>query len=121
MADLHQYLAILDADPDDAAAFSGLAEAAQRGLDSTAFARAKKVHRDRGRCDVVVRLIDVEIGATADPGRRADLILEKGLVLEDDLLDEARASQCFEEVLALRPGDEVATETLQQIQLARDN
>jgi tetratricopeptide (TPR) repeat protein len=121
MADLNSYLAILDSDPDDAAAFAGLADAASTSADANAFARAKKTQRDRGRYDVVVRLIDVELGATKDPTRRADLMLEKGMVLEDDLLDEASATQCFEAVLALRPGDELATETLQQIQIDRDN
>jgi tetratricopeptide (TPR) repeat protein len=121
MADLNSYLAILDSDPDDAAAFAGLADAAANSADANAFARAKKTQRDRGRYDVVVRLIDVELGATADPARRADLMLEKGMVLEDDLLDEASATRCFEAVLALRPGDEVATENLEQIQIDRDN
>src|SRR5688572_17513434 len=121
MADQNQYLAILDSDPDDAAALAGLADAAAKGADANAFARAKKTQRDRGRYDVVVRLIDVELGATADPTRRADLMLEKGMVLEDDLLDEASAAQCFHAVLALRPDDELATETLAQIEIDRDN
>src|SRR5688572_20971753 len=121
MADLQAYLQILDSDPDDAAALAGLAGAAAARPDAAAFARAKQIHRDRGRYDVVVRLIDVELGATQDPARRADLMLEKGQVLEDDLLDEASAAQCFQAVLALRPGDEVATETLEQIQIDRDN
>src|SRR5689334_10613390 len=121
MADLNSYLAILDSDPDDAAAFAGLADAAQSAADANAFARAKKTQRDRGRYDVVVRLIDVELGATKDPARKADLMLEKGMVLEDDLLDEASAIGCFEAVLALRPGDELATENLQEIKIASEN
>jgi tetratricopeptide (TPR) repeat protein len=121
MADLNQYLAILDSDPDDTAALAGLADVAQRALDPNAFARAKKAQRERGRFDAVIRLIDVELGATTDVTRRADLMLEKGMVLEDDLLDEAGASECFQAVLQARPDDEVATETLQQIAIGRDN
>jgi tetratricopeptide (TPR) repeat protein len=121
MADVQAYLAILDSDPDDAAAFAGLVDAAAHRVDAAAFAKARQAQRERGRYDVVVRLIDVELGATRDAGRRADLVLEKGQVLEDDLLDPASAAQCFQAVLAIRPGDETATETLEQIQIDRDN
>src|SRR5262245_60562377 len=125
MADLLQYLAILDSDPDDAAALAGLVAQAPRAAGDpaslAALADARRNLRERGRVDVVARLLDVEIGAVAEPSRRADLLLEKGLLLEDDLLDEPAAVECFRQVLTLRPGDETATENLQHIGEAREN
>ena len=125
MADFLQYLAILDADPDDDAAWKGLAAQAPRAAGDpdalAALADTRKNLRERGRLDVVARLLDVEIGAVSEPSRRADLLLEKGLLLEDELLDEPAAVECLRQVLTLRPGDETATETLQQIGLVREN
>ncbi|HTJ43734.1 MAG TPA: tetratricopeptide repeat protein [Kofleriaceae bacterium] len=125
MADFLQYLAILDSDPDDTAALAGLAAQAPRAAGDpaslAALADTRKNLRERGRVDVVARLLDVEIGAVQEPSRRADLLLEKGLLLEEDLLDENAAVECFRQVLTLRPGDETATENLQQIGDAREN
>ncbi|MCE9575633.1 MAG: tetratricopeptide repeat protein [Deltaproteobacteria bacterium] len=125
MADFLQYLAILDSDPDDAAALAGLTShapgAAQDPGALAALADARKTLRERGRLEVVARLYDLEIGAVSEAARRADLLLEKGMLLEDELLDEPGAVECLRQVLTLRPGDETATETLQQIGLVRDN
>jgi tetratricopeptide (TPR) repeat protein len=125
MADFFQYLAALDSDPDDVAALAGLtAQAPGAAADPSALvalADARKSLRERNRLDVVARLYDVEVGAIAEPARKADLLLEKGTLLEDELLDERAAVACFREVLSLRPGDETATETLQQIEEERDN
>ena len=124
MADLAQCLAQLETDSDDAVAWSDLAQSASPSAVATvpvALAAAKKWHRDRGRFDVVVRLIDIELGITTNNERRADLLLEKGMVFDDDLLDAKSAVASFEAALALRPGDEVAIETLAQIALTRDN
>ena len=123
MADLLQFLAILDSDPDDAAVLSALADSATRGIDASgaqALGQAKKSFRDRGRFDVALRLLDVELAATAGP-RRADLLIEKGQLLDEELLDEAAAARCYEEALGVRPGDETAAEALEQIKMARDN
>src|SRR5690242_11358684 len=100
MADLFQFLAILDSDPDDAQVLSALADTAHRGLDpggAAALGQAKKTFRDRGRFDGALRLLDV------------------------DLLDDIAAARCYEEALGVRPGDETATEALEQIRVARDN
>src|SRR5689334_17274693 len=96
MADFHSYLAILDSDPDDAAALAGLMGVAPNAAADPsapgAFAQVRKNARDRGRPDVVVKLLDVELtGVARDKGRRADLLLEKAQLLEDELLDEPAA------------------------------
>src|SRR5262249_13303799 len=83
MADLLQFLAILDSDPDDVQVLSALADTAHRGIDATgvqALGHAKKTFRDRGRFDVALRLLDVELSAVMG-ARRADLLIEKGQLL----------------------------------------
>src|SRR5215207_4872314 len=125
MADFFQYLAALDSDPDDAAALAGLTAQAPRAATDpaalTALADARKNLRERGRLDLVARLYDVELGAIAEPERKADLLLEKGSLLEDELLDEEAAVACFRQVPSLRPGDATATENLESIEEERDN
>lgn len=123
MADLLQFLALLDSDPDDANVLAALADTAGRGLDATgvqALGSAKKNLCERGRHDVALRLLDVELAATAGP-RRADLLVEKGQLLDEELLDEPAAARCYEEALGVRPDDEVAAEALQQMALNRAN
>lgn len=123
MADLLQFLALLDSDPDDANVLAALADTATRGIDSTgsqALGSAKRSLRERGRHDVALRLLDVELAAAAGT-RRADLLVEKGQLLDEELLDEPGAARCYEEALGVRPGDEVAAEALQQMALNRAN
>ena len=64
------------------------------------------MHRDRGDFELVVRLIDLELGIETDKNRRADLYYEKGKLLADELLREDEAVRAFERVLELRPDDE---------------
>ncbi len=131
MADFFQYLAILDSDPDDTAALAGVADraaaVARDPAAGAALAATRKAMRERGRPDVVHRLLDVELGALpaavdgGDRARRADLLLEKASILEDELLDSTSAIACLREVLALRPDDENALEQLDQIETVRAN
>jgi golgin subfamily B member 1 len=127
MADFLQYLAILDADPDDSGALAGLvglgpSSAADPAVAPVLATTRKKV-RDRGRPEIAVRLLDVELSAVIDAtarNRRADLLLEKAQLLEDELLDEAAAVAALNEVLSLRD-DETALEMLEQIEMVRAN
>ncbi len=129
MADFFQYLAILDSDPDDTAALAGLVDRAPSVVTDpaagVALAATRKAMRERGRPDVVHQLLDVELGTLSGSGgdraRRADLLLEKAAVLEDDLLDSTSAIACLKEVLALRPDDENAIDQLDQIETVRAN
>jgi hypothetical protein len=124
MADFLQYLAILDSDPDDAAALAGLIDrAAAAATDPAApgaLGATRKNMRERGRPEVVLRLLDLELRAVTDKARRADLLLEKAQLLEDDLLDEDGAIAALKDVLSLRD-DETALELIEQIEETRAN
>lgn len=127
MADFQQYLAILDSDPVDdrvldaieaALAADGAADApeARDALD-----QARRSLHDRGELDVVARLFDMEIAATGDAGRQADLLTEKGHLCAGDLLDDEGAVACFRQVMSLRPDDETARDALDQMDMEREN
>ncbi len=124
MGDLISILAVLEHDPDDAQALEALAGAARQtapDVRATRFAAARKLLGSRGRPDAVVQLIDVELGATGDVDRKVDLLLEKGMVLDGDLLEVPAARVAFDEVRKLRPEDTMAKEALAELDLAETN
>jgi mono/diheme cytochrome c family protein len=86
-----------------------------------ALTDSRKAHKERGDYELVTRMIDLELGWETDALRKADLYLEKGRVLADELLNEKDALRCFERVLELRPGDEAAEDAMGHIALVRDN
>ncbi|HEX7839549.1 MAG TPA: tetratricopeptide repeat protein, partial [Kofleriaceae bacterium] len=53
--------------------------------------------------------------------RRVDLLLEKGMALDGDLLDVPAARAAFEQVLALRPDDTMAKEAIDELDTAAAN
>ena len=82
--------------------------------------RASSSHRAAGP-DAVVQLLDVELATTDDAQRRADLLLEKGMVLDGELCDVPGAHAAFATVLELRKNDAMALEALEELNLAEDN
>jgi golgin subfamily B member 1 len=73
---------------------------------------ARKIHRALGDYESVVRLYDLELAATTDAKRRADLLLGFGRVLGEKIGDLQGAAQRLGEVVRLRPRDDRALEAL---------
>ncbi len=124
MADLPALLAVLEHDPDDAQAYQALGDAARHtppDVRASRFAAARKTLATRGRPDGVVQLIDIELATTGDLDRKVDLLLEKGMVLDGDLLDVTAARAAFDQVLALRADDTMAKEALADLDVAAQN
>src|SRR5688572_10174303 len=124
MADLATLLAVLEHDPDDAQALRALAEVARQtppDVRATKLSASRKVLASRGRPDGVVALIDVELGATDDVDRQVDLLLERGMTLDGELLDIVGARTAFEQVLALRPDDTMAREAIDDLDVSAKN
>ncbi len=124
MADLSSILAVLEHDPDDAQALDAVPAAARAvaaDVRTQRFGNARKVIAGRGRPDTVIRLLDAELAATTDVERKVDLLLEKGMTLDGDLLDVPGARASFREVLALRPDDTMAKEAIDELDLAAGN
>jgi tetratricopeptide (TPR) repeat protein len=124
MADLSSLLAVIEHDPDDAQTLDALTEVARAcpaERREANFAAARKSLASRGRHDAVVALIDVELAVTTDKNRKADLFLEKGMVLDSELCDLAGAHGAFASVLELRKNDAMALEALQELTVAEEN
>ncbi len=124
MADLSSLLAVLEHDPDDTQALEALGGAARQSppdVRASRFTEARKVLANRGRPDAVVTMLDAELAATGDVDRKVDLLLEKGMVLDGELLDVPGARIAFNEVLALRPDDGMAKEAIEELEVAATN
>ncbi|HSK02744.1 MAG TPA: hypothetical protein VK932_15945, partial [Kofleriaceae bacterium] len=124
MADLPSILAVLERDPDDVQALEALTGAAHQAppdLRAARFAAARKALATRGRPDALLQLLDIELAATPEAERKFDLLLEKGSLLDGELLDVSAARAAFEEARALRPDDAAAKEALEELELAAGN
>src|SRR5690606_11794648 len=80
MAEYREYLAILDSDPSNdqaLAALEKLALSLGTSEAATALEATRESLRERGQLEVVERLFDVELKASQDTGRRADLLRKK--------------------------------------------
>jgi tetratricopeptide (TPR) repeat protein len=73
---------------------------------------ARKIYRALTDYQSVVRLYELELGATSDAKRRAELLLGWGRVLGEKLGDLEGAAQRIGEVVRLRPRDDKALEAL---------
>src|SRR4029078_5501881 len=126
--DVTAALATLQLHPEDSQALKALAALHPgnvAGIDaddlSKALSDARRFHRERGDFDLVVSLIDLELGWTSEASRRADLLHEKGRVLSDELLRDEAGQACVQEALEASPGHAAATESLAQMSLVRSN
>nr|MBA3820106.1 tetratricopeptide repeat protein [Deltaproteobacteria bacterium] len=124
MADLPALLVVLENDPDDAQAMAALAEAARLAppdLRTSRFVAARKVLAIKARPDTIVQLLDIELAVTESVDAQIDLLLEKGLILDGELLDVPAARATFERVLALRPDESMAKEAIAELDVAAQN
>ncbi|ACY16316.1 tetratricopeptide repeat protein [Haliangium ochraceum] len=132
MAEFQPYLRILDTDPTDTHALQALEAAIGENHQGTAsadilsaLAESRSVLRERGAVDTALRLLELALRVVGDDaahaGQRADLLLERGRIYVEDLLDDAAAEESFRQVLALREGDESASESLAQLEMEREN
>ncbi|HEY1552976.1 MAG TPA: hypothetical protein VGG28_34335, partial [Kofleriaceae bacterium] len=124
MADLFSILAVLEHDPDESQALEALAQAARAtpaAQRENRLAQARQTLAQRGRPDAVIALLDAELAAAEDRDRKADLQIERGLVLDGELLDVPGARAAFDAALELRAQDAMAKEGLEEISVAEKN
>jgi tetratricopeptide (TPR) repeat protein len=76
---------------------------------------ARKIYRALGDYRAVVRLYELELEATTDPKRRAELLFGLGRVLAEKLEELDAAEQRLTEVVRLRPRDEKALDLLASV------
>jgi tetratricopeptide (TPR) repeat protein len=126
--DVSSALATLQLDPDNAQALKALASVHPgngAGVDPAALTRAladaRRFHRERGDFELCAELIDLELAATTDVARRADLLHEKGRLLSDELLRAEAGLACLASALEAMPGHGPSTESRQQMTLIQTN
>ncbi len=88
---------------------------------STALSDARRWHRERSDFELCLQLIDLELGWTTPPGRRADLLHEKGRLLSDELLRDEAAQAAVRQALEAVADHKPSTESLAQMTLVRAN
>lgn len=71
---------------------------------------ARKIHKALGNWTQLMRLYDLEVAATADTKRKADLLLACAKLLAEKGGDLANAAVRVAEAIRLRPGDDRAVE-----------
>jgi tetratricopeptide (TPR) repeat protein len=121
-------LAALQLRPDDRQALQELKAVHPgngAGIDaealSSALSAARRWHREHADFELCLELIDLELGFTTAPARRADLLHEKGRLLSDELLRDEAGQAAVRAALEAVPGHKPSSEALAQMTLVRAN
>jgi tetratricopeptide (TPR) repeat protein len=75
--------------------------------------RARRAHATRHEFEAVANLLEIEARLAKGTEREATLVSELARVLEEGVLDDARAVAVYARLLVLRPGDERAEEAIE--------
>src|SRR5580692_8420917 len=128
---IRKALGTLQDDPDHARAWTELAEAlgftsvdaplspdADRGMTLEELAKlleaARRAHEMRREYDAVARILEFEVAVAHGTEKEAALEVERARVLDDEVLDDARAVSAYERLQKLRPGDVAAEEAIEK-------
>jgi hypothetical protein len=116
-------LATLKSDPGDARALEVLAKLHPgngSGVDqetlAATLAGARRWHEERGDVELVLSLVDVELGWTPAGAARADLLVEKARLLHNEFLRWEAARSALTEAVEAVPGHEAARRLLEAIE-----
>ncbi|HEY2512278.1 MAG TPA: hypothetical protein VGI39_15530, partial [Polyangiaceae bacterium] len=128
-------LGLLQEDPDSAEAWSTLREALGVNADSTSLSlpsdsgseaeigtllqRARRAHESRREFEAVAALLGFESLLVKGTAREADLVAELARVNDEEVLDDGGTRAAYERLLALRPGDAKAEESLETSEAKR--
>ncbi|MDP9034341.1 MAG: hypothetical protein M3O50_06010, partial [Myxococcota bacterium] len=80
---------------------------------------ARRSHEARRDAEAVVGLLEVEADSAKGTLREAQILSELARVLDEDLLDDDRASAVYERLVRLRPGDPRPAEAIERIAAKR--
>jgi golgin subfamily B member 1 len=112
-------------DPQALQALQGIKPGNGAGIEaealSIALSDARRWHRERSDFELCLQLIDLELGWTGSPARRADLLYEKGRLLSDELLRDEAGQAAVRQALEAVPDHKASTESLAQMTLVRAN
>ena len=74
-----------------------------------------------GEVDLALRIIDLELKLHSDEDILADLLYEKGRILDDEVLDQDAAAQALKKVLEIKEDHQGAQEKMDSIEMKREN
>ncbi len=128
---IRKALGTLQDDPDHAGAWTELAEAlgftgVDAGLSPTAapemtsedlaklLEAARRAYEMRREYDAVARILEFEVALAHGTDKEAALEAERARVLDDEVLDDARAVAAYVHLQKLRPGDVAAEEAIEE-------
>ena len=129
---IRKALGTLQDDPEQAQAWTELADAVgftastnplQPGASNDALPAvelaqlleaARRAHQGRREYDAVERILEMEVALAHGTANEAPLQAELARVLDEELLDDARATPAFQRLLELRPGDTAAEESMER-------
>jgi tetratricopeptide (TPR) repeat protein len=128
---IRKALGTLQDDPDHARAWSELVEAlgftsVDAGLSPSAdpemtpeelaklLEAARRAHEMRREYDAVARILELEVAASHGTDKEAALEAERARVLDDEVLDDARAVAAYRRLQTLRPGDVAAEDAIEE-------
>jgi tetratricopeptide (TPR) repeat protein len=128
---IRKALGTLQDDPDHARAWTELAEAlgftsvdaplssgADQGMTLEELAKlleaARRAHEMRREYDAVARILEFEVAVAHGTEKEAALEVERARVLDDEVLDDARAVSAYERLQKLRPHDSAAEEAIEK-------
>jgi tetratricopeptide (TPR) repeat protein len=128
---IRKALGTLQDDPDHARAWTELAEAlgftsvdaplspgADPGMTLEELAKlleaARRAHEMRREYDAVARILEFEVAVAHGTEKEAALEVERARVLDDEVLDDARAVSAYQRLQRLRPQDSAAEEAIEK-------
>lgn len=112
-------LGLLQDDPDNGPAWAQLRSelGADPGMSPAELEKlleaARRAHEGRREYEAVAKVLEIE-ASIASGGREIDLLAELARVLDEELLDDAKARAAYEKLAAARPNDAHAVEVLER-------
>jgi tetratricopeptide (TPR) repeat protein len=114
-------LGLLQDDPDNEKAWTSLASALTEDVGEMSAAAlgellesAREAHEARREFDAVARLLAMEVGIAKGTPSEVDLTAEQARILDEEVLDDARAVEAYLRLLELRPEDTRAEEAIEK-------
>jgi tetratricopeptide (TPR) repeat protein len=80
---------------------------------------ARRAYEGRRDYDAVARMLAVEAEASKGDPREVELLTELARVLEEELLDDDKASAVYDQLTSIRPGDAIAAEARERSEAKR--
>ena len=114
-------LGLLQDDPENEKAWTSLASALAEDASEMSAAElskllesARRAHEMRREYDAVAQLLELEVRIAKGTDAEVDLTAEHARILDEEVLDDARAVEAYRRLLELKPADPRAEEAIEK-------